>query len=301
MNIANIPNLFIIGAMKSGTTYLHDLLSTHPDIFMSKIKEPCFFVKSHELKKFAPSMWNMGISQNRAKYFQLFENVSNEKIVGESTTLYAKFPKLSGVPEKICAFNPDARFIYVMRDPIERTLSHFWHNVRVESRMVDIYEGIKSDPHYMNVSYYALQINEYLRFFDKNRFFFCTFEEMIKKPEDILYSIYDWLNVDPAFKPSGIDQPKNVTPKGINVSKRELLSYKVRNIKHIRKLIDTIPYSFWKVLNKPNIQNIDKMSVSVDKITQYLRPIQQKQTEELKDLLEMDFPEWKSLYPEIER
>ena len=207
------PNLFIIGAMKSGTTYLHDLLSAHPDIFMSKIKEPCFFVKSHELKKLAPSMWNMGISENHDKYGKLFQDVVNEKIVGESTTLYTKFPTLSGVPEKIYGFNPDAKFIYVMRDPIQRTLSHFWHNVRVESRMDDIYEGIKSDPHYMNVSYYALQINQYLKFFDKNQFFFCTFEKMIKDPENMLLDIFGWLNVDAAFKIPNIDQPKNVTPK----------------------------------------------------------------------------------------
>ena len=301
MNISKKPNLFIIGAMKSGTTYLHDLLSAHPEIFMSKIKEPCFFVKNAELKKFAPSMWNMGISENHDKYCQLFENVTSEKIVGESSTLYTKFPTLSDVPEKIYSFNPDARFIYVMRDPIERTLSHFWHNVRVESRMVDIYEGIKSDPHYMNVSYYALQIKQYLKYFDKNQFFFCTFENMVKDPENMLRNIFDWLNVDAAFKNPNIDQPKNVTPKDINVSKHELLSYKVRNIKPVRKLIDKIPYSLWKVLNKPNTQKVDKVSVTVDNITQYLRPIQKEQTEELKDLLAMDFPEWKSLYPTIEK
>lgn len=300
MKMSKKPNLFIIGAMKSGTTYLHDLLSEHPEIYMSKIKEPCFFVKSHELKKMAPSMWNMGISENYDKYSRLFEKVSNEKIVGESTTLYAKYPTLSGVPEKIYSFNPDARFIYVMRDPIERTLSHFWHNVRVESRMVDIYEGIRSDPHYMNVSYYALQIKEYLKAFDKSRFFFCTFEKMIKDPEDVLYSIFDWLGVDAAFKIPNIDQPKNVTPKDISVSRRELLSYKARNIKPIRKLIDIIPYSFLKILNKPNTRKVDKLSVAASRITEYLRPIQQEQTEELKDLLEMDFLEWKNLYTSID-
>lgn len=294
------PNLFIIGAMKSGTTYLHDLLSEHPDIYMSKIKEPCFFVKNHELKKLAPSMWNMGICENQNKYNQLFGEVSNEKIVGESTTLYAKFPTLSGVPEKIHAFNPDARFIYVMRDPIERTLSHFWHNVRVESKMLDIYEGIKSDPHYMNVSHYALQIKEYLKVFDKSQFFFCTFENMIKDPEGMLYTIFDWLGVNAAFKIPNMDQPKNVTPKAISVSRHELLPYKVRNIKPIRKLIDMIPYSFWNALNKPNTRKVNKLSVTVNRITQYLRPIQQEQTEELKALLEMDYPEWKSLYPAID-
>lgn len=299
--ILKIPNLFIIGAMKSGTTYLHDLLSAHPDIFMSKIKEPCYFVKSNELKKFAPSMWNMGISENHDKYFQLFENVKNEKIVGESSTLYTKFPTLSGVPEKIYNFNPDAKFIYVMRDPIERTLSHFWHNVHVESKMFDIYEGIKSDPHYMNVSYYALQINQYLKFFNKKQFFFLTFEKMIKNPENMLINIFEWLNVDSGFKVSNIDQPKNVTPKGINVLKWDILSYKVRNIKLIRKLIDSVPYSFWQILNKPNTKKVDKFSVEVDRITEYLRPIQKTQTEELKDLLKMDFCEWESLYSAVEK
>ncbi len=300
MEVSRKPNLFIIGAMKSGTTYLHDLLSAHPEIFMSKIKEPCFFVKSHELKHFAPSMWNRGISENQDKYLQLFENALHEKIVGESTTLYTKFPTLSDVPENIHAFNPDSRFIYVMRDPIERTLSHFWHNVNVESKMIDIYEGIKSDPHYMNVSHYALQIEKYLEYFDKKQIYFCTFEELVQNPNEILVSIFDWLNVDKTYKVPDSDKPKNVTPKNIKVSKHEVLPYRVRNIKPIRKLLDLIPYSLRKALSKPNSDRVDKRSVNVDKVIEYLRPIQLKQTEELRILLERDFPEWKTLYSETE-
>ena len=105
----SVPNLFIIGAMKSGTTYLHDLLSSHPDIFMSTVKEPCHFVNGAELKKLAPQMWNMRFWENMARYEQLFEKAGSESVVGESTTLYAKYPTLSGVPRRIHEFNPDAK------------------------------------------------------------------------------------------------------------------------------------------------------------------------------------------------
>lgn len=294
------PNLFIIGAMKSGTTYLHDLLSAHPDIYMSKVKEPCFFVKSQELKKFAPSMWNMGISENDEKYYKLFENIDNEKIIGESSTLYTKYPTLSGIPERISNFNPDSKFIYVMRDPVERTLSHFWHNVRVESKMVDVYEGVISDPHYINVSNYASQINEYFKYFNKDQFFFCTFEDLVESPNLMLSRLFDWLDVDSTYEVPDIDQPKNVTPEDFYVSRHGIFPYRIRNIKLIRKLIDIIPYSFRQTLSKPNKDSVDKKTVEIGRIVEYLKPIQREQTEELKNLIGTDFPQWKTLYSELQ-
>lgn len=297
MNKTKLPNLFVIGAMKSGTTYLHDLLSSHPDIFMSEIKEPCFFVDGKELKKYAPQMWNMGFWGNIDKYAQLFEAVQKETIIGESTTLYTKFPTLKGVPKRIFDFNPEARFIYVMRDPVERTISHYWHDVRVTSQIEDVLFSLKNDPLYEHVSYYAMQIKEYLRCFDLDRFYICTFEKLIQDSETVIRDIFHWLGLDTGVPIAGINEPKNVTPKSMLVSKANIIPYDFRMSPAVRRVMRWVPYSIQKVAGKILSKPVDKSASDLTEVIEYLRINQIKQTEELESILGRSFTEWTTLNP----
>lgn len=295
MRNIKIPNLFVIGAMKSGTTYLHDLLSSHSDIFMSSVKEPCYFVDGAELKKLAPQMWNMGIWKSRERYEQLFEKVDSESIVGESTTLYAKYPTLSGVPERIHQFNPNARFIYVMRDPVERTISHYWHNVKVTAVMEDVLPALKSNPHYTHVSYYAMQIREYLKYFDQDRFFFCTFEELIGNSETVVREIYEWLGIDSNVPITGLNEPKNVTPVIMKAARVNFISYNLRHSPLLEMILKVVPYSVQERVSNMLTRPVEKTASDLTDVVDYLRPIQVKQTEELEELLGRKFPEWTTL------
>ena len=117
IEIPRRPNLFIIGAMKSGTTTLHEYLDSHPQIAMSRIKEPGFFVEELTLR------------QGEDWYLSLFEQDDRFRYRGESSTHYTKLPVFRGVAERLSRFNPEARLIYIMRNPIERLVSHYWHNI----------------------------------------------------------------------------------------------------------------------------------------------------------------------------
>ena len=132
-----IPNLFIVGAMKSGTSSLHNYLATHPEIYMSEFKEPQYFA---DLGK--------DISRNQfpteEAYLSLFKNAGNAKIIGESSTNYSKIPEFTGVPQRIKAFSPEAKIIYIMRDPIERALSHYWERVKRYLEGRDLLTTIKN-------------------------------------------------------------------------------------------------------------------------------------------------------------
>ena len=105
------PNLFIIGSMKSGTTSLHNYLSYNPEIYMSEEKEPGYFVK--ELAQDKGIDW----------YLSLFDKAENVKYAGESSTHYTKLPTFSGVAERIHEFSPSAKLLYIMRDPIRRSIA----------------------------------------------------------------------------------------------------------------------------------------------------------------------------------
>lgn len=106
-----LPTFFVPGAAKSGTSALHDYLKQHPDIYMSPLKEPHFF--SHD-ENFA---------QGIHSYARLFEKGASYHARGESSTGYMIFPKTI---ERIQQYIPDPKFIFVLRNPIDRAYSHYW-------------------------------------------------------------------------------------------------------------------------------------------------------------------------------
>jgi hypothetical protein len=291
MNIqkSRFPNLFLIGAMKSATTSLHNYLDMHPEIYMSKKhKEPDYFVKEMNLEK--------GIDW----YLSLFSEATNEKYLGESSTSYTRSHEYEGVPERIYNLCPNSKIIYVMRDPIERSISHYWWEVQygAEGRKMPI--AILNSKRNMLTSYYAMQIKPYIKLFGIENIFTLTAEELIASPEDTMRNIYSWLKVDTDFKPTREFTIFNRSQNIVN---------HVPGSEYISSLKET---KFWVFLKKiiPNSVRsslvayvIRKFSKPVEKKEDYrdetiklLRPIMQKQVLELSELLNKDFPEWKTLH-----
>ena len=104
------PNFFIAGAAKSGTTSLWRYLLQHPDIFMPSdimYKEPAYFSDIKGMK-------------DLNEYLSLFKNVTTEKMIGEASAAYLTSPES---PERIREVVPDAKFIIMLRNPIDRAYS----------------------------------------------------------------------------------------------------------------------------------------------------------------------------------
>lgn len=150
------PTFLVIGAMKAGTTSLHRYLAAHPDIFMSEPKELDFFVE----EKTWPLGWEW--------YCSHFEPGRQVIARGESSTSYSKHPRFPGVPERIATTLPDVRLVYLLRDPVERILSHVLHTWGTRG-VVGILERDVQDAHVMSCSRYALQLEQYLAWFSPDQ------------------------------------------------------------------------------------------------------------------------------------
>lgn len=123
----NRPQFFIIGAPKCGTTSLYHWLKTHPQIFMPTAKEPHFFTS--ELSDRYCRVRDI------EKYLALFDDAHENQICGEASVLYSFFPKSI---EKVLEFNPAAKIIYMIRNPIEMAPSyHGQLLVNLEEDVVD--------------------------------------------------------------------------------------------------------------------------------------------------------------------
>jgi hypothetical protein len=294
------PNLFLIGSMKSGTSYLRDLLAAHPSVFMSLPKEPCHFADPQALRSVWTRAWAQGYWRSVDRYVNLFAAAGEAAVIGEASTVYTQAPVFSHIAERILDFNPSARFIYVMRDPVERTISHYWHRVRWWGEHRSMLWAIRSDPHYRAVSHYAYQLNEYLRHVGRERIYTLTHEALLADPAGQLTRLYAWLGVDASFRPRNLGVPNNVLP-GVMQQVRGLgLLDRFRHTATYLNLARHVPgplRRFGSVLATRPVRPTD---VDSSAVAAFLRPQQQLQTEQLGTLLKRSFPEWETLHAQDE-
>lgn len=290
------PNLFLVGAMKSGTTTLHELLAPHPQIVMSEPKEPCYFVDPDQLRRHWPEMWQRGYWKSEADYLALFPRREGALYYGESSTDYAKAPRLSGVPQRMAAFNPEARILFVMRDPVERTISHYWHMVELRGEKRAPLAAIQAEPHYTEVSHYAMQLRPFIELFGRERVHVLTFEALTADPAAALAPIWRWLGVDERFEPRR-GHAANVTPA--TVHQKRVGSGPLDRLRH-SALWDAVGRYCPPALRRLGVRLVEKpvapKQTDTTAVRRHLRALQRPQTEELGDLLGRRFPEWKTLH-----
>lgn len=184
-----------IGAAKSGTTSLYDILKQHSDVFIPSFKEPHFFD--------IPSVYKNGISWYTKTYFS---GVKNEKCIGDFTPTYL-FEE--DTPKRI--FNDlgiAIKFIVILRNPVDRAYSHYLHSKRDLHEQLSFNDAInrklKKDDYlsYLRGSYieqgmYADMLNRYMEIFPKENFLILHFEEdFIGKREETISRIFQFLNLD---------------------------------------------------------------------------------------------------------
>ena len=276
-----IPNLFIIGAMKSGTTSLHEYLNEHPDIFMSEVKEPGYF---SDCVDYYP--------KDDGWYDDLFKDVDSQKIIGESSTHYTKLPVCDGVIQKIWEYNPGARFVYIMRDPISRVISHYWHGVKYGDERHDILTAIKKNQAYIDISDYAFQLEPYIERFGMDRIYTLSFESLINDPASELKGLFEWLGVDANVSIKSAGQSHNALPASFKRVKGFGLLHKFRSSFIWNLIAPLVPKKITSVAANLTVENTVKSSGQDKAVSRYLKPIFTSKVARLEKLLNKKFDEW---------
>lgn len=187
----------IIGAMKSGTTTLFELLGQHPEIAACKRKEPSYFNRED-----APDVgWE--------EYQGLWNwDPDRHKIALEGSTSYAKAGWDTGVPERIRRASAKARFrfIYMMRDPIPRMESQVRHGLHAGwGKSLD--EGVEK--YVVDFTRYAMQVDQYMEHFPRESMLLLTLEELASDPDEVLRRTCTFLGVSPDRAFVGQHEPRN--------------------------------------------------------------------------------------------
>lgn len=189
MTTAEPRYFFIIGAMKAGTTSLYNYLADHPQLYASPKKEPRVFRDPKD----AASL--------RTAFAALFEGRNGEEWCFEGSTAYTKYPRVAGVPARLQSIVPDARFIYLVRNPVDRTWSHYVHNLAHGRETRPFAEAIAGDPEYLAVSRYYMQLQQFLEVFPPDRILLQVFEELTKDPNATVRTVCEFLGVDSSYVP----------------------------------------------------------------------------------------------------
>ncbi|MBT5698510.1 MAG: hypothetical protein HOJ12_00820 [Flavobacteriales bacterium] len=196
-----LPNFMCLGAAKSGTTTLYDILRQHPDIYIPAFKEPHFFD--------IPENYKNGIEWYKRNYFRN----ANKKIIADFTPSYF-FEKEA--PKRIFKnLGRDMKFLVVFRNPVDRAYSHYLHSKRddhesenfAKSLELEVSRLKKHDNQsdylsYLRHSYvhqglYAQMINRYLQYFSLDNFLFIHFEnELLQERELTIKRILEFLEID---------------------------------------------------------------------------------------------------------
>lgn len=239
-----LPNLFVAGAMKAGTTTLYRALAGHPDVFMSPVKEPHHFCADLEIGRIAPlyrsasaglDAWlegpmhpvrHMAYVPDRERYLRLFRDAGAQPYRGEASPSYLLS---EAAPAQIAAQVPGARAVILLREPVDRAVSHyrmdlamgsvrtpFARAVREDRRAEGL--GYPSDSLYVAMGMYARQVRRWTEALP-GRVRVYLFEDLRADPDALTADLAGFLGVDAAgFRAAAEHENRTAGPRWVGLN-----------------------------------------------------------------------------------
>lgn len=219
-----LPTFLVIGAAKCGTTSLHSYLAVHPQVFMSEPKELHFFVRDRG--------WRKG----RAWYEERFAGAGRALARGESSPGYTLHPHWPSMPDRMATLLPEARLIYLVRDPVERAISHYANRWLEGGERAPIVRALRRDRLYVDGSRYAFQIDRYLEHYPRERILILRAEDLLERRQDTLRRIFRFIGVDETWSSHELEIRHNATAgraRGLRWAVQLRRSHPYRRIRHL--------------------------------------------------------------------
>jgi hypothetical protein len=226
-----LPQFLIIGAQRCGTTHMYDVLTGHPDVMAASHKEIHFF----DLHYRRGPRWYQGnfpAARDRGR--------TEGQICGEATPTYIAYREIPGLVQDLL---PDVRLLVLLRNPVDRAISHYHHFVRLgyEGRpfadaiaweyeylsagnhplLLDSPER-RGDPLYLSHGAYACQLRLWLKRFPREQLMILQSEQLFGAPDDVLELVAAFLGLTPSFRPED-HRPKQFSYPPVARGDRERL------------------------------------------------------------------------------
>jgi hypothetical protein len=258
-----LPQFFIAGAPKAGTSALHAALATHPDLYLSPVKEPKYYLTggrppprsahrgpgdAHSAREW---IWR------REDYLALFAGAPPGSVRGESTPFYLYD---RAAQARLAADVPDVKVIVVVRDPVDRAWSNWVHlradglepeadfaaAVRLEQRRIDA--GWAPFWHYRGLGRYGEQLRDLYRQVPRENVCLLRYRQLVDTPRETLDRVSAFLGVTPGV--AHTVAPENVKPYVADTLRYRALS---RTVRAGAALGAYAPPQVWRQVSRPLI------------------------------------------------
>jgi Sulfotransferase domain len=270
-----LPDFFVIGAPKAGTTALYEALCQHPSIYMPRLKEPQFFTTDQR-------RWRI---KSPVRYLALFSSAAPGQTIGEASTSYLSSPAAATRIQKNA---PGAKLIAVLRQPVERFRSSYWYYVvrgwepahSLEEAIDNAHRGgdFPSRRHLLFGLYHA-QLSYWYPLFAPEQFRIYLYEELRSDPQAVLRDLFAFLGVDPHF--AAVIPEANVT--------------QAPRSRRLDELMRDLPRAFDGVRRLNMVSPPPMRPETWDLLLDYYRP----DIEQLQGLIGRDLSHW--LHPATDR
>lgn len=272
------PSAFLIGAQKAGTTTLANLLGQHPDVSLAEPKEPDYL----------SNQYSRGVEW----YKERFIDPEAAVLLDASTSYTLASPKYEyedkSIPERLYELNPEAKLIYIMRDPVERTHSGYLHSKRY-GRTTQSFSALirNKEFHHIYTSDYYTQISRWLEVFPRESLLLLLFEDLKEEPEATARECLDFLGLDSDVEMStDVYMNKSYNTTGFGAKLNGLLrKYRFINVKWIpQKLRGRLMKTF--IVSKEPVEEMSEEDRFY--LQEHFRPI----NEQLKRKYGVDTNKW---------
>lgn len=173
-------DLIVIGAMKCGTTALHSYLAQLNEFTPSTLKETDFFKSPKTVSR--GEDWYHGLFTSGSEYWC------------ETSPNYSKRHAFEGVADRIRSYNPNCKFIYIVRSPVDRIVSHYLHNRYQGREELGFSDAIRNDDNYILTTKYHYQLEPFVKQFGKDSILLLDYEELRSSPELTLSKICEFIS-----------------------------------------------------------------------------------------------------------
>lgn len=274
----NLPDFVVIGAVKAGTSSLHRFLNRHPSVRMSNPKELNFFI--------AERQWARGADW----YASHFLSPTSGLMQGEASPQYTRGWQFAGVPQRMAGMIPDARLVYLVRDPLRRMISEYPHRISWNREARPIDEALLDAAVYDECSAYHDQVSRFLRSYRREQVHIAVAERLYADDAGEVERLCRFLGVDPApFAGTPFDWVNAITTK----RRRFRPVFELSRHPAYRAVAATIPAAVKQVFRKLTSTGIDDV-VAVPR-RETLIAVTARLADDVAALRRMcddDFPEW---------
>ncbi len=217
-----LPDFLIVGAPRSGSTTLYRLIDEHPEIFMARPKEIGFFSGWHD--------------EGVAWYAAHFADAQEGQKAGEATPWYLHDPSAVTEMKRVV---PDAHLIVILRDPVERTYSHYWME-RIRGRANGTFEEYIDASDVLGIGCYVDHLENLAEHFARDHILVVFLDDLKRDPAALYATVCRFLGVDSAYVPLALGKTVNWYVEFRSMRVRAMAKRMPAPLAPVRKVIDRL-------------------------------------------------------------